>query len=220
MTRIATAPPFAAVDANGPDFRRPLGVAIRILGDANTRFGIYSHHSHPEMRVGPDQVIFVQPMGGEPSKLLLTPLDRGRAARFGKPSTWSFTSGVNHAVAMRYSANTLHDNSGIDVESASFRQELEEVGDRLAAAGVHSFVEVTIDPAYLFVPPPGYVTREDTIGIDVQMLTFVPAPDGILAGNWRSAACWMPGSDGQPVVTGICVTGLRGRHEDEGDGGE
>jgi hypothetical protein len=73
---------------------------------------------------------------------------------------------------------------------------------------IHEHVEVNLDAGYLFVAADGFLTREDTIGIGVQTLTFVPTTPEILAGDERSAACWMPDAEGKPIVTGICVTAV------------
>lgn len=220
MTAIKTAPSFADVDANASDFRRPLETAMLILFGTGTRFGTYSHHSHPEMEVGPNQVIFTQPASNEPSKLLQTPMDEKQAATFGKPSTWAFRPGENgvaEVIVMRYSAHALHEDSSIDVESQAFLDELQAIADEFVAAGIHEHVEVNVEAGYLFVAPEGFLTREDTIGIGVQTLTFVPITEEILSGNERSAACWMPNTKGEPMVTGICTTAVFSRSHWEKD---
>lgn len=211
MTRLSTAPEFADIDPNSPEFRKVLTAAMEILVRYETRFGVYSHHSHDEVKVGLNQVVFER-RDSASDQLKLQALDEHRAAELGKPSCWAFVpggdNGLAEVVVLRYAENSLHEGAAIDVESAGFRSVLQEIADAFVAAGIHEAVELNIAAGYLFVAPEGHVTREDTIALGLQTLKFVETPADILAGDERSAACWVAGARGEPVVTGICTTAL------------
>ena len=209
MTRLTTAPVFADIDPNSPEFRKVLSKAMEILVSHETRFGVYSHHSHDEVKVGLSEVVFEQKDGDQ---LRLCVLDEAKAAELGKPSCWAFLPGDGSAevVVLRYAEKALHDAAEIDVASAEFQAELQEVADAFVAAGIHKAVELNISAGYLFVPPAGFVTREDTVAQGLQTLRFVEPPADILAGDKEGlAACWVADAKGEPVVMGWCTTDHR-----------
>jgi|GEM_PF-2397076 len=208
MTRLEPAPDFTEIDANSGSFRDALFTAISILTSLETKFGTYSRHSHRQVPVSEDQVIFeeVDRNSDEP-KLLLYPLDEVAATQRGLPSTWAFAPGADgsaEVVVLRYAERALHDAADIDVASDNFRAMLQAIGDAFVAAGIHTMLELNVTAGYLFAAPEGHVTCEDMVSSELQTLRFIKTPDHILTGDWHLAACWMANAEQVPAVMGVC----------------
>lgn len=205
---MSLAPRFQEVEPNSCRFRKAIATANLILTD--TDMGTYSRHRHDEMTVPEGWVIFEERVSAE--KLELYPLDEREAARRGKPSCWGIErgkSGKAKIVVLRYADNALHDESDVDVESAAFLAQLDQFAAAFVETGIDQILELNVTGTQLFPAPPGMITQEDTIGPNLQMVTFAPRPAHLDEGDWTSAACWsFLGSE--PRVAGVCSEGHGG----------
>jgi hypothetical protein len=205
---LTEAPEFTEVDANGVEFRQALVVAGGILtsGGASLDFSVYSRHCHAKVPVEAGEVLFEELVGSD--EISLYPLGEREAAERGLPSCWGFAPGEGGravTVVLRYADKRLHERGGIDVTSEQFRVRLAKIADAFVAAGIHRVLELNV-AGRLFPAPEGYLTREDTVGIRRQRLTFDVPLLALVDGDWSQAACWsflFQGEAGEAVVKGM-----------------